>query len=175
MSRKGILVIAVLFGIAFLLLALATRGYREVEAMQSMEKAMAAVRREFPAAKPVSTAELAAWMEEPGGVVLLDAREPEEFSLSRVKGAREVSSVRSVIESAAGGERLVVYDSVGFRSAELVESLGTPSSGKVFYLEGGIFQWANEGRPLVDAEGETTREVHPYNKLWGRLLGRSGD
>ncbi len=38
-------------------------------------------------------------------------------------------------------------------------------------LKGSIFQWANEGRPVV-RDGEPVREVHPYDAVWGRLLDR---
>ncbi len=34
MSRKGFIIVAAIFGAAFLLLALATRGYRKLEAMR---------------------------------------------------------------------------------------------------------------------------------------------
>ena len=37
-------------------------------------------------------------------------------------------------------------------------------------LEGSIFRWSGEGRPLVDPKGKSTRLVHPYNPYWGRLL-----
>lgn len=36
-------------------------------------------------------------------------------------------------------------------------------------LEGSIFAWANEGRPLVDDKGLATK-VHPYDAKWGELL-----
>ncbi|HEY2615439.1 MAG TPA: hypothetical protein VGI42_06990 [Chthoniobacterales bacterium] len=36
-------------------------------------------------------------------------------------------------------------------------------------LEGSIFQWANEHRPLV-RDGTPVTVVHPYNSFWGRLL-----
>jgi hypothetical protein len=36
-------------------------------------------------------------------------------------------------------------------------------------LEGSIFQWANEHRPLV-RDGQRETRVHPYNAVWGRLL-----
>jgi hypothetical protein len=36
-------------------------------------------------------------------------------------------------------------------------------------LEGSIFQWANERRPLV-RDGTRVTRVHPYSKFWGRLL-----
>jgi rhodanese-related sulfurtransferase len=170
MSRKGIITVALLFLVAFLLLQFATRGYREVEALQSMEKAMAAVRRDFPGAKPVSTAQLAAWIGDTEGVVIIDARAPEEFAVSRIPGARRETTVKEASTMALGSKRVVIYDAVGFYSAELAEALVAGGSGETFYLEGGIFQWANEGRPLVDADGKPTARAHPYNKLWGRLL-----
>lgn len=172
MSRKGIITVALLFLIAFLLLQLATRGYREVEALQSMEKAMAAVRRDFPEAKPVATSQLAAWLGESEGVLIIDARAPEEFAVSRIPGARGETTVKEAATMADGVKRVVVYDAVGFDSAEWAEALTTAGSAEIFYLEGGIFQWANQGRPLVDADGNPTTKVHPYNKYWGRLLER---
>lgn len=172
MSRKGIITVALLFLIAFLLLQIATRGYREVEALQSMEKAMAAVRRDFPGAKPVSTAKLASWVEEGKGVVILDARAPEEFAVSRIPGARREATIEEAATGIDGSKSVVIYDAVGFHSAEWADVLAARGAEETFYLEGGIFQWANEGRPLVDADGKPTKKVHPYNKLWGRLLER---
>lgn len=37
----------------------------------------------------------------------------------------------------------------------------------VYNLEGGLFQWAIEGREL---EGKKKSHVHPYNSFWGKLL-----
>jgi hypothetical protein len=39
----------------------------------------------------------------------------------------------------------------------------------VFNLEGSIFQWVNDGRPLVDSNGPATK-VHPYGHRWRVLL-----
>jgi len=178
MSRKGIITVALLFLVAFLLLQLATRGYREVEALQSMEKAMAAVRRDFPGVKPMPTTVLETLMKENrDSILLLDARAPEEFTLSRLPHAINCQSATEAKEhfgksNVSPEAIMVVYDSIGFRSAELAEAMKEDGVGAVVYLEGGIFQWANEGRPLVDADGNATTKVHPYNKLWGRLLER---
>lgn len=40
----------------------------------------------------------------------------------------------------------------------------------IYNLEGGLFQWANEGREVVDNQGGAIRMVHPYNSFWGKLL-----
>jgi hypothetical protein len=39
----------------------------------------------------------------------------------------------------------------------------------VFNLQGSIFQWANEGRPLI-TNGHAVHVVHPFNERWGVLL-----
>jgi hypothetical protein len=36
-------------------------------------------------------------------------------------------------------------------------------------LDGSIFAWANEGRPL-ERNGQPAQLVHPYDALWGKLL-----
>lgn len=46
----------------------------------------------------------------------------------------------------------------------------TDNALKVYNLEGGVFQWACEGRGLVNTQGETVNQVHPYSTLWSMLL-----
>ena len=73
------------------------------------------------------------------------------------------------------GKTVVFYCSVGVRSSALAESvkadLLAAGTKEVVNLEGGIFGWHNQSRPLVDKSGPTTF-VHPYNAYWGRLLTR---
>lgn len=44
------------------------------------------------------------------------------------------------------------------------------SKVKAFNLEGSIFQWANEKRPMVDYVNQPTIFAHPYHIVWGKLL-----
>ena len=55
---------------------------------------------------------------------------------------------------------MVAYCSVGYRSAGLTDELGQRGYTRVCNLEGSLFQWANEGRPLVNADGRVN-VVHP--------------
>jgi 3-mercaptopyruvate sulfurtransferase SseA len=64
---------------------------------------------------------------------------------------------------------IVVYCSVGYRSAGVVQALQTRGFSRVYSLEGSIFRWANEGRPVV-RDGEQVFAVHPYDATRGRLL-----
>lgn len=107
--------------------------------------------------------------------VLLDARSAEEYAVSHLRGARRVSpdaDAHSAFDTLARDTPIVVYCSVGYRSAGVTEKLREQGFTDVSNLKGSIFQWANEGRPVY-REGERVSEVHPYNSVWGQLLADS--
>jgi hypothetical protein len=68
-------------------------------------------------------------------------------------------------------KRIVTYCSVGYRSAALALRLHAAGYRYVENLEGSIFEWANENRPLVH-DGKPTDRVHPYNAVWEMLLDK---
>jgi len=39
----------------------------------------------------------------------------------------------------------------------------------IYNLEGGLFEWANEDRPIYRGT-DRVHEVHPFNGVWGLLL-----
>ncbi|MEM7605435.1 MAG: rhodanese-like domain-containing protein [Myxococcota bacterium] len=128
-----------------------------------------AIDARHPGVPWASTAQLARWLQEDGAVVLLDAREADEFATSHLAGARRVdpgATTFSFLSPSDRDARIVVYCSVGYRSAAVAERLRAAGSRRVFNLAGGLFQWANEGRPLADGR----RRVHPYDAEWGALL-----
>ena len=128
------------------------------------------VRRQFPSVQGISTADLSDWLaQKTAQPVLIDARRPAEYTVSHLPNAVQANSVEAVEAAGISKNRpVVVYCSVGYRSARLGEKL--QSAGyPVTNLEGSLFQWANEGRRLESADGPT-RQVHPYSRLWGLLL-----
>lgn len=127
---------------------------------------------EFPDVPTVSTAELADMRPPP---VLLDVRASAEFEVSRIEGALQAEENPVELLQARGvghDQPIVVYCSVGYRSALAVRQLREGGFKKARNLQGSIFAWANEDRPVVDAEGPASG-VHPYNRRWGRFLERS--
>jgi hypothetical protein len=58
---------------------------------------------------------------------------------------------------------------VGCRSGAMAHRLRAAGSTEVQNLEGSIFQWVNEHRPLVHGDERVTK-VHPYTDGLGRLL-----
>jgi rhodanese-related sulfurtransferase len=104
-------------------------------------------------------------------VLLLDARQQEEYAVSHLPGAVRVDPSATTfpeLDSLSRERSIVVYCSVGYRSAQVTKRLrehGYAASN----LRGSIFRWANEGRPVVRGDS-VVREVHPYNDTWGDLL-----
>jgi len=130
---------------------------------------MPLVEAKHPGVPWISTASLARALEDGDPPVLLDVRSRAEFRTSHIEGARHVEpgSDPSAVELPPA-RHVVVYCSVGFRSADFARKL-RPRGVAVHNLAGGIFQWANEKRPMVDS-GRSTDRVHPYDEVWGRLV-----
>jgi hypothetical protein len=37
-------------------------------------------------------------------------------------------------------------------------------------LYGSIFEWVNQGNPVVNKDNQPTQQVHTYNKNWSRWV-----
>ena len=136
------------------------------------------IRAKFPTVAHISTDTLQAWLAESPqreNLLLFDAREPEEYAVSHLQGARETPSKDEALKALQGvssDQRIVLYCSVGYRSSELAQFLMKKGYTEIYNLEGSIFAWANEGRPVY-REKKQVKVVHPYDRNWGRLLKRS--
>ncbi len=104
--------------------------------------------------------------------VFLDARERQEYEVSHLPGARYLGFSEpntSAVDSLPRNTPLVVYCTVGYRSARLARELRRAGFGRVYNLYGSIYAWRLAGLPLVDAAGPTTT-IHTYNHKWGRFI-----
>ena len=127
------------------------------------------IRARFPTVRHISTAQLAAWLEQEAQPLLLDARTPQEYSMSHLERAQLVpANAQTALPGLDSSTPIVTYCSIGYRSARLAQQLQSMGYKNVFNLEGSIFQWANEGRPVY--REQQIKQVHPYNRLWGCLL-----
>ena len=127
----------------------------------------------FPDVEWIDTETLSKWIDAPqsSAPVLLDVRSEEEFAVSHIRGAVRVDPGRRNFATIPIDRRstVVVYCSVGYRSAAIVDALRASGIAKVRNLRGGIFTWANESRPVF-RNGQPASTVHPYDALWGLLL-----
>ncbi|HKX61144.1 MAG TPA: rhodanese-like domain-containing protein [Verrucomicrobiae bacterium] len=144
------------------------RGVR----LPDLEKIKTITRQSFPTVRQISTLQLAEWMNNAKpDLLLVDVRGSEEFAVSQLHGAINATTAEGITEVIRERKpaTAVLYCSVGFRSSRLAEQLARQGINNVANLEGSIFQWANEGRPLY--QGQTpVQQVHPYGKRWAGLL-----
>ena len=145
---------------------------KEPEAI--LDAAVQEISAEFSTVPQISTGELAAWLADTTreAPLLLDVREPEEYAVSHLPGAIRVSpkATPDQLQDAIDLSRpLVLYCSIGYRSSALAEQLTAAGAAQAMNLEGSLFKWANEGRPLR-RDGQATKQAHPYNKKYSRML-----
>lgn len=142
------------------------------------------IAEKFPTVPNLSTTELAALLLRGESPLLLDYRSRAEYAVSHLSGAlwvgdlnaarMEIAKVRALDRQ----RKVVVYCSVGYRSADLVAQIqNLPDRGyaqELYNLKGSLFLWANEGRPMVKKIGSAPEQpalqVHPYNNSWAGLL-----
>ncbi|MGH7732813.1 MAG: rhodanese-like domain-containing protein, partial [Gemmatimonadales bacterium] len=122
--------------------------------------------RRFPSVRWIDGDSLQAWMgaELPRRPLILDARTADEFAVSRIPGAVRIDPYRPDLRTLGVPPRdtaIVVYSSVGYRGARVADWLSRQGYGRVADLTGGIFGWANAGRPVIRVDGPT-QLVHPF-------------
>ncbi len=105
--------------------------------------------------------------------IFLDTRSKPEFNVSHIAGARyvgfedfDISRIQDLPKKAA----IILYCSVGKRSDAITRKAMENGFINVRNMYGGIFQWVNNGYPVVNLKGNVTDSVHAYNHLWGLLL-----
>ncbi|CAN0046867.1 unnamed protein product [Chrysoparadoxa australica] len=106
-------------------------------------------------------------------IILLDAREKEEFDISHIPGAIWVGyddfDLKRV-EQVNRDKKVIVYCSVGYRSGKVGEELLDAGFKQVYNLYGGMFAFVNNGQTVVGPNGKNTNAVHGYNKNWSKWL-----
>lgn len=111
--------------------------------------------------------------EDMDNVIILDAREKTEYEISHIEGARYIgydNFQKKAVKKIPKDAKIVVYCSVGYRSEKIGEQLQKMGFTNVHNLFGSIFEWMNRGYPVVDKNGETTKQVHTYNEKWSQWV-----
>lgn len=127
------------------------------------------IRAQFPTVTHITTADFRD--NYLGQSLLVDVRDQAEFSVSHINGAvhfQDAAQLAAWIKQQPN-QPVVLYCSVGYRSAQMAKALQKKGIEQVVNLEGSIFEWANQGQPVVNATGPTDK-VHAFNQKWGQLL-----
>jgi rhodanese-related sulfurtransferase len=176
--RSRLISISVAFGLALAVLAAASvraaaSGQR---CLDVKEQQLAA---QFRSVEQVLPQDLAALLQRPEELLLVDVRDDGEHVVGTIEGAIHVTpaiqfdALLQKIGSSVAGKTVIVYCSVGYRSSQLANrfqaALLERGALRVANLRGGVFSWHNHGRPLVDKFGRTDH-VHPYSRKWKSYL-----
>ncbi len=102
--------------------------------------------------------------------LIFDVRAESEYKVSHIQNAINLETAKEISELISDREAdIIVYCSVGYRSAGVAEELAKMSYTHVRNLRHSIFEWANKDYPLSNINGDTDN-VHPFNRTWGKLL-----
>lgn len=106
-------------------------------------------------------------------IVYLDARELNEFNTSKIEGAKWVgyddfNLIR--VKNLDKSQPIIVYCSIGYRSEKVAEKLQADGFTNVTNMVGGIFEWVNYEKPVIDKSNAKTTNVHAFDKDWGKWL-----
>jgi len=106
-------------------------------------------------------------------VIILDARELEEYQVSHIENAIHIgydNFDQSAVVGIPKNKDIIVYCSIGYRSEKIGEKLQKMGYRSVKNLYGSIFEWANQGKPIVNDDNKATLQVHCYNKKWSKWV-----
>ncbi len=117
---------------------------------------------------------LADWLDdnEQRAPLIFDTRSSQEYAVSHLKNAQHLApgtNLEAFLENVEKAYPIVVYCSVGYRSAIVASKLQKIGFSRVYNLEGSIFAWVNNGYPIVKGT-KAAKYVHPFNSYWGSLL-----
>lgn len=104
---------------------------------------------------------------------ILDTRSIEEYGISHIENAHFAdyeSFNAEELDSLSREQEILVYCSIGVRSEEIGKKLQEIGFNNVYNLEGGIFEWKNQGMTVTDVSGLETDSIHVYSRLWGYWL-----
>lgn len=141
------------------------------------------IREKFPKVPVLTVPELRTWQADATRAkpLLIDVRSAAEFAVSHLPGAvwakDEAQVIALAAQASAQPAQVVLYCSVGYRSARIAEKIlempmerAFPAGPrKMLNLEGSLFEWANAGYPLVKGAA-TVQHAHPFDAKWGGLL-----
>ncbi len=121
----------------------------------------------------ISVHKLQQFMKKKKKIVLLDAREKNEFQISHIKKAISVGYKKFSLNKMNKMNKkslIIVYCSVGVRSSKIAKKLIKNGYKRVYNLYGGIFKWVNNGNPVYNIKQKKTKKIHAFDKNWGKWI-----
>ena len=116
---------------------------------------------------PIEPFDLKSLMETRNRIFIIDTREAEEFEVSHIQGAKQISYEGFTIEKVWMFDKnttIILYSTDGERCAHVAAYMKSMGYVDVRVISGSIIGWVNAGYPLVDKEGKVTKSVMVKDK-----------
>jgi rhodanese-related sulfurtransferase len=107
------------------------------------------------------------------GYIILDTRAKEEWGVSHLPNAIWVNYPKadlSCLEGKDKSQAILVYCSVGYRSEKIGEQIQALGFKNVKNIYGGIFEWVNKEKNIIDTAGNSIQKVHGFSPSWGKWM-----
>jgi len=101
---------------------------------------------------------------------IIDTRSLAEYEVSHIAGSNfiDFDAYQQYDYTDIGSDQnILVYCSIGARSQDVAIHLSNIGFENVYNLEGGIFEWINQDKEIVNKAGEKTKDIHTFSKAWG--------
>lgn len=171
MRPQAILILAVLFVLALVLVSLGPSSYRKVETMQTLEAYMVSLRDNHPEIEHLEVTTLRLLLEGGAKLQLIDVRSADAFAISHIPGAAHAEDLDDVVKlDVPKGNLVIFYGNPDPNAVEIAKAAREVLATQAIHLAGGIFAWANAELPLEDGEGNPASTVEPGAKFQRHLL-----
>ncbi|CAB4070301.1 Peroxiredoxin-like 2A [Lepeophtheirus salmonis] len=108
------------------------------------------------------------------GISSLKLPSKDEFAVSRIPGAIHLEfnapfhKIKALLTSHETKSFIVPYCSIGYRSSILTNRINSYNSNRALNLEGSIFKWVKEDKPLVDSKNQELEvgSIDMFNLTW---------
>lgn len=172
--RNGVLTVLAVLGLLAMILAAAASSAFGLGPSLGMAWLRRLVQARFPQAPQWTSnnADARLRLQSSPPILVVDIRPASEFAVSHLPGARNMASGRLLEELRRLGNQesaVLVYCAVGYRASACVTELNAAGFKNCCNLDGGIFEWANAGRPMVGAGGPTGVVYSSYRLFRGLL------
>lgn len=126
---------------------------------------VAGFRKQFPDVIHIEPGQLKQMLAA-GPVTLVDVRSKEERAVSTISGSRALSDLPTNLSDLPDQAPLVLYCTVGFRSALEARRLAAHAPRAGIYSMVGVLKWAHSGGAFVNGSGTATNRVHTFGSKW---------
>jgi len=98
------------------------------------------------AGSTITAGELKEWIDEGAAIELIDVREPAEWEIVRIPGARLIpkGDLPAHLAELPQDKRVVVYCTSGVRSADALATLKNAGFASAVHVQGGVTAWATQ-------------------------------